>query len=104
MNPFVNFNKRGVQLPEGCTDLADPLGPKKCEYCDDIAVATVGWRDDYRWCETCQRDLEDFARQQDYSIVPAGFEDEAASAEYRADFQRRQDEFMRERLRQRKPQ
>jgi len=104
MNPFVNFNKRGVQLPKGCTDLGDVLRAKKCQYCDDIAVATVGWPDDHRWCEACQRDLEDFAKQQDYSVVHAGFKDEAAIAEYRADFQRREDEFMRERLRQRKPQ
>ena len=26
MNEFVNFNKRGVQLPPGCKDLIDVLG------------------------------------------------------------------------------
>jgi hypothetical protein len=103
MNPFVNFNKRYVQLPKGCTDLVDVLRAKKCQYCDDVAVATVGWPGDYRWCEACQRDLEDFARQQDYSIVHQPKDDAAVEA-YRADFQRGQDEFMRERLRQRKPQ
>ena len=80
MNPFVNFNKRRVQLPKGCTDLTDVLRAKKCQYCDDIAVATVGWPDDYRWCEACQRDLEYFARQQDYSAVHVGFKEEAAIA------------------------
>ena len=99
MNPFVNFNKRGIQLPKGCTDLADVLRAKKCEYCDDIAVATDGWLGDYRWCEACQRDLREFAAKQDYSVIPT---DDAAIAEYSADFERRQDEFMRERVRKRK--
>ena len=101
MNPFVNFNKRDVQLPKGCTDLADVLRTKKCQYCDDIAVATKGWPDDFRWCEICQRDLVDFARQQDYSVVHQ-FKDEAAIAEYRADVRRRQDEFMRKRVKDRR--
>jgi hypothetical protein len=97
MNPFVNFKKRDVQLPEGCTDLVDVLRTKKCEYCDDVAVATLGWPDDYRWCEACQRDLREFAGREDYEAA-CSLREEAAIAAYRTDLQRRQDEFMRQRV------
>lgn len=32
MNPFVNFNQRGIDLPPGCKDLIDVL-PKKASFC-----------------------------------------------------------------------
>jgi hypothetical protein len=100
MNPFVNFNKRGIELPKGCTDLADVLQAQKCEYCDDIAVATKGWPGDYRWCEACQRDLREFASKEDYEAA-CSLKGEVAMSLYRADLQRRQDKFMRDRVKER---
>ena len=100
MNPFVNFNKRDVQLPKGCTDLVDVLRTEKCKYCDDVAVATLGWPDDYRRCEACQRDLKEFASREDYEAA-CSLSEEAAIAAYRTDLQRRQDKFMRQRVRER---
>ncbi len=101
MNPFVNLNKRGVQLPKACTDLVDVLRAKKCEYCDDIAVATVGWPADYRWSEACQRDLAEFTAKEDYEVVFA-LKCESAISRYRADLQQRQEEFMHQRANERK--
>jgi hypothetical protein len=101
MNPFVNLNKRVVGLPKGCKELADVLHTKKCEYCDDVAIATKGWPSDYRWCEACQGDLAEFASKEDYDAA-CSLTDEAAISRYRADLQRRQDEFMRERVKERK--
>lgn len=100
MNPFVNLNKRDVQLPKGCKDLGDVLRAKKCEYCDDVAVAMGGWFDDVRWCKACQRDLAEFARGENYDAA-CSLKGEAAISAYRADVQRRQDEFMRQRVRER---
>ena len=102
MNPFVDFNKRNIQLPKGCSDLAELLKAKRCLYCDEIAVPTRGWPDDVRWCELCQNDLMDFARQEDFSVL-SKLNDNAALEAYRADQTRREDEFMRERIKQRKP-
>ena len=74
---------------------------KQCEYCNNTAVATKGWPDDYRWCEACQRDLEEFASKEDYKAVFSLKGDEAISL-YRTDLQRRQDNFMRQRVKDRK--
>jgi hypothetical protein len=101
MNPFVNFNQRSIELPKGCTDLADVLRAKKCEYCDDIAVATQGWPGDYRWCTACQSDLADFASKEDHRAA-CSLKDAAAISLYRADLQRRMDDFMRKQVKQRK--
>ena|ERR1035438_6365032 len=110
MNLFVNPKKRGVQLSKGCKDLADVLRASKqakCEYCGAAAAAlSVIGMEDYRWCTECQHDLNEFAaievkvhfRKFDSNKV----HDEAAVAQYRADMQRRQDEFMRERVKERK--
>ena len=103
MNPFVNPNKRGVELPRGYKNLVDVLRAKKCMYCDDAAVATRGWPGDYRWCEACQRDLAEFAIIE----VPKGklidTSDDAARSKYRADMQRREQDFMRQKVRERRP-
>ena len=101
MNQFINLNKRAVELPKGCKDLADVLRYNKCEYCDDGAVATVGWPGDYRWCEVCQRDLAEFASREDYDAA-CSLKDDAAIALYRADLQHRQNEFMRQQVKERK--
>ena len=102
MNGFVNLKKRSVELPGGAKDLIDVL--RKCEYCDAPAVATAGYPGDYRWCGECQRDLNDFAKIE----VPKGMlvdtSDKAAVSRYRAGIQRRQDDFMRKRVKERRPQ
>jgi hypothetical protein len=103
MNPFVNPNKRGVELPKGYKNLGDVLRAKKCVYCDDAAVATRGWPGDYRWCEACQRDLAEFAKIE----VPKGMLvdgcDQAAVSQYRTEMQRREEDFMRQKVKERKP-
>jgi LSD1 subclass zinc finger protein len=108
MNPFVNPKKRGVQLPKGCKDLVEVLQGSnrvKCEYCGAPAVAlSFMGMVDYRWCMECQRDLKEFAKIE----VPKGMlvdtSDEAAVTRYRAEMQRREDDFMRQRVKERRPQ
>lgn len=55
---------------------------------------------DNRWCEVCIRDLRQLAAQQDYhfDVDP---DDQEAVARFQADLQRRQDEFMQQRLKPR---
>jgi hypothetical protein len=105
MNPFVNPKKRGLQLPKGCKDLADVVQRSKqpkCEHCGAAAVATQGSLGDYRWCAECQRDLGEFAKIE----VPKGMlvetSDKAAVSKYRGEMQSRQDNFMRQRVRERR--
>ncbi len=105
MNPFVNPKKRGSQLPKGCKDLLDVLqdsNQAKCEYCGAPAVALhfMGMVD-YRWCAECQRDLNEFASKQEYKF-DFDTSDEIAVSRFRAETQRRQDDFMRQRLKERK--
>jgi hypothetical protein len=108
VNPFVNPQKRGLELPKGCKDLGDLLqhsSQAKCEYCGEPAIATPGWAADYRWCALCNHDLRDFARIE----VKVHFKkyqgsemhSEAEISQYRAEMQRRQDDFMRDRIKQR---
>jgi hypothetical protein len=108
MNPFVNPRKRGVQLPKGCKELAGVLQHTKrakCGYCGEPAVATPGWPGDYRWCDLCNQDLRDFAKIEvkvHYKkFGPVEPFSEAELSRYRDGVQRRQDEFMRDRLKQR---
>ena len=106
MNPFVNPKNRGVLLPKGCKDLVDVLrgaGQAKCEYCGAIAVATLGWPNDFRWCAVCQQDLREFAAGYDFTFYLDTC-DEAAKSRFRAEFQRRLDDFMRQRVKARMPQ
>lgn len=103
MNPFVNLSKRDIQLPKGCIDLADVFRAK-CEYCDARAVAfRFMGMDDYRWCAECRRDLMEFATKQDYKF-DCDTNDEAAISRFRAESARRQDDFMHQRVKERKPQ
>lgn len=101
MNPFVNLNERGIQLPKGCKDLADVLRAK-CEYCDTRAVALrfMGI-DNYRWCAECQRDLKEFAAKQNFKF-DFDTNDEAAVSRFRAECDRQQDDFMHQRVKERK--
>ena len=104
MNPFVNPNKRGVELPKGYKNLADVLRAKKCEYCGDAAVATLGWPEDFRWCEACQRDLAEFAKIEVPKCVLIDTSDEVAVSSYRAEMQRREQDFMHQKVKERRPQ
>ena len=101
MNPFVNPNKRGVELPKGCTDLVDVLRAKKCQYCDDAAVTTLGWSGDFRWCEACQQDLMEFAKIEMPKCMLIDASDESAVSRYQAEMQRREEDFMRQKVNQR---
>jgi hypothetical protein len=110
MNPFVNLKKRSVQLPDGAKDLIDVLRPRrgrrrpKCQYCGAPAMELhiLGTVDD-RWCEECIRDLRQFAAQLDYHF-DFDPDDKEAVARFQEDLQRRQDEFMQQRLKARKAQ
>lgn len=110
MDPFVNPNKRGVELPKGNKDLVDILRAKKCMYCDDVAVTTLGWPGDFRWCEACQRDLAEFAKIECAKfmlVTRAGAaSDEAAVSvsQYQIELKRREEDFMRQKVRERRPQ
>lgn len=106
MNPFINLNKRGPELPEGCKELVDVLhqGKRpKCEYCGAASTALVVMGvEDWRYCKACQRDLKEFAKAEVHefkTLFNTG--DEVALAQFRAGIQRRQDDFMRERVKER---
>jgi hypothetical protein len=105
MNPFVNPKHRGVKLPKGKKDLIDVVRGKtqtKCEYCRAPAVPARGWFAYIcRWCDACYRDLTAFATGE---RLEADFDlnDEAAVAKFHAETQRRQDDFMRQRIKERK--
>jgi hypothetical protein len=101
MNPFINFNKRDIQLPKGCTDLADV---KKCEYCDDVAIAPVGLPSGYLWCEACQRDLMEFVRDETPKTKLIDASDETASSKYLVEMNQRLAVFMREKAKERRHQ
>ena len=86
MKRFVNYRKRGIQLPKGCKDLWDllksskkspqgeknfhPSGEDKCEYCG--APAVTGWscgmwsaggtesEEAHFRCQQCDDDLREF--------------------------------------------
>jgi hypothetical protein len=113
MNPFVNPKKRGVQFPKGYKDLVEVLVGSnqakcktKCEYCGKPAVATLRWQGDFRWCKECQQDLKDFAAIEVevwFRELDVNNPDEAAASQYRAEMQHRQDDFMRKRVKERKP-
>jgi hypothetical protein len=102
VNDFVNLKKRSIELPQGAKDLIDAL--RKCEYCCAPAVATAGFPSDYRWCEECQRDLNEFAKFEVPKGMLADTFDKDAIARYRAEMQRREEDFMRNRVKERKPQ
>ena len=122
MSDFVNFKKRGIQLPKGCKDLADVfkleksqaetaspglMGDTKCVYCGGPAVSGSSmWSDgklsEESWCEECLKDLCEFAREPGNSLPDdADFNDEAVK-QLVEDISRREAEFMRHRVAERK--
>lgn len=122
MNEFVNLKKRGIQLPNGAKNLADVLTGNrsalpvkgKCSYCGAPAVAVSvchaipGFMDEEieRSCAQCQRDLWEFATKPENKISDElDVEDDEAmkrEAHRLADTHRRQKEFMRQRVKERR--
>jgi len=122
MKNFVNYKKRGIQLPKGCKDLADVLNVKpsqpesaapgflsgvKCEYCGRPAVGASsiysgGKLTEHGWCEQCHEDWTEFHSQPENSL-PTDFnlEDEATRLRFE-DLCRREAEFIRQRVAERK--
>jgi len=82
-----------------------PLTNSKCEYCGAPAVPffMMGMKI-CRWCVECQQDLKVFAKFE----VPKGrlidTSDETAVSRYRAEMQCREDDFMRQKVQNRKSQ
>ena len=79
--------------------VADYDSPRtECEYCGaPVAPTFFMSMAIYRWCGKCQQDLKDFAAMQDYTHR-IDITDEFAVAHFRSEIQRRQDEFMHQRL------
>jgi hypothetical protein len=73
-----------------------------CEYCGEPAVATLGWPGDFRWCEACQRDLQDFAKIEVPKGMGVDISDPAAISRYRAEMGRREADFMHQRVKERR--
>jgi hypothetical protein len=84
----------------------------KCKYCGEPAVGgsisfeIPGVMDEETnlWCNPCSRDLAEFASQPENKIPDFPFDDEAAQervSQLLADRDRREQEFMRERIRNR---
>jgi hypothetical protein len=124
MNDFVNPNKRSIQLPNGAKDLVDVLQAKhrksggealrgvKCEYCGAFAVsvsyccAITGFMEEevLGCCEQCQQDLWEFAaRPENQFSDDINLGDAAAMEQFVAEYERREREFMRQRVSDRKP-
>jgi hypothetical protein len=84
----------------------------KCKYCGAPAVSgctglsipgVMEERADL-WCEPCRLDLVEFARQPENKIPDFPFDDEVAQgqvSQQMADRERRQQDFMRQRIRER---
>jgi hypothetical protein len=116
----VNFKKRGIQLPKSCKDLADVLelkssekgaaglmGDAKCVYCAEPAVGgSSNWSEgklsEHYWCEQCLKDWSEFHREPGNSLPDdADFNDESVKRLVE-DIRRREAEFMRHRIAERK--
>lgn len=105
MYPPINPNKQATKSPQEDKKPAETIAPpKKCEYCDAPAIATIGQPDDYRWCQTCQRDLLEFATLgvSKRNLIEAS--DHVAISWYRVELQRKEEDFMRLKIKERKPQ
>ena len=122
MSEFVNNRKRGIQLPKGCKDLADvlelekstaesgsrgPTGNAKCDYCGGPADGGSSSSIDGKlskqfWCEQCLTDWREFHRKpENWLPDDADFREEAVKRLVE-DICRREEEFMRHRVADRK--
>lgn len=82
-----------------------PLTKTKCEYCSTPAVPFVMMGMEIcRWCSECQQDLREFAKIEAPKGMPIDTSDETAVSKYRAEMQRRENDFMRQKIKKRKSQ
>src|SRR5690348_4099667 len=118
MNPFVNYRKRSVELPQGCKDLVDVWrsgracqvkgGKLRCEYCGTRPVPGSGAYRCYPtnnlkryWCTECLHDVVEFASRPENALPrDADLSNEQIRREIEA-IGKKLDEFMQERVRQR---
>ena len=84
----------------------------KCKYCGAPAIGGCGGlsipgvmeREPDLWCEQCRLDLVEFARRPENAIPDFPFDDDAAQervSQQMAERERRQQEFMRQRINER---
>ena len=121
MNDFVNPKKRSIQLPKGAKNLADVLQasyhtashhtaldapPVSVSAC--YAIPGVMKEEIHGWCEWCLRDLSEFsARPENKLPDDLDIDDDAAMKQMEqqlAERKRREREFMRQRVKERKRQ
>jgi hypothetical protein len=126
MKQFVNYQKRGVELPKGSKDLADLLkAPKqskrargdpakiirksKCDYCGAPAVAGFVFGVGQFWCKQCGEDVSEFHAKPENRLprLPKNFDykDPKAIKELERllqELEQREAEFMRQKVAARK--
>ena len=126
MKKFVNYRKRSVTLPKGCKDISDvlkmsgqskgdsgSLPDAKCEYCGAPAIegyeCSIVSRGEapseaeaHYWCERCVRDLEEFRRRPENTLLKnINTEDEAVIRQFE-EMSRREKAFMRRKVLERR--
>lgn len=122
MKEFVNYNKRGIQLPKGCKDLADVLGMKqrkedsaksgamgneRCDYCGGPVVCASsifsgGVLSESFQCEKCCSDLGEFyAKPENTLPEDIDYEDKEVVKKLE-EIERRAVEFLRRKVAERK--
>lgn len=84
----------------------------KCKFCGQPAVGGSGGslealigREPFLWCEPCRRDLVEFWQRRENAMPEWPFDDKAAQervSKQMADRERRQEEFMRQRVSERR--
>jgi hypothetical protein len=118
MNPFVNYGKRSIDLPQGCKDLVDVLrsarpfpvkgGKLRCEYCGTHPVRGSGAYQCYPtenlkryWCTECLHDVIEFASRPENAIPRDADLSNEQTRQKIETIRTKLDEFMRDRVRQR---
>jgi hypothetical protein len=101
MYPPLHPKKTSAESPPESKKATSPSSTPPCEYCGAPAITTIGQPDDYRWCKTCQRDLLEFATLEvsKRNLIEAS--DYIAISEYQVELQRKERDFMREKIKSR---
>ena len=126
MKKFINYWKRGVELPKGSKDLADLLkAPKqskrgrkdpakiirksKCDYCGAPAFAGFVFGVGHFWCKQCGEDVMEFSSKPENRLPPLpknfDYKDPKAIAALQPlmqELEQRETEFMRQKVAARK--
>ena len=89
-------------------NLRDIVRTGQCRFCGQPAVGGSGGSlgaligaESFLWCEPCRQDLVEFAQRPENAIAAWPFDDEAAqerASQQMADRERRQDEFMKQKV------